>query len=202
MYQFKKPSPSYTKDSDHPARWKISSNWRNFATVRKYLILKWVYNELTMEEYRLVLDTMSPSYDMFMIVVKLFHKLKSKKAIGAILNKYFSTNDKESYNIQVYKLLRAEAKKSLKIEIFFTKRRKGIKYSGWRRSHNDHGSIGPEVEKEFQYIIPDQEENLEQKMFQTLLSVSESSALQISQAERSLRSVKRRTTSKFRITKY
>lgn len=174
-YVFIRSSPSYTKNSDRPARWKISSNWRKFATVRKYLILKWVFDELTVQEYKFVLDTMNPKFDMFYVVTKLFHKTKSKLLVQKILNTYYKTNKaKESYNQEVFKFLRSEARKSLKLEIFNTKRRKGIKYSGWRRHQNDQGSLGPNVIKDFEYSIPQDEENMEQKLFTTLLSVLES----------------------------
>lgn len=174
MKRFFASAPSYTKDSDRPARWKISSNWRSLTTVRRYLICKWVFSELTQEEYRFLLDTLNPKFDMFMIVVKLFHKLKNKKEIQRILNTYYSTDGKEVYNHRTFKLLDAEARKSLKLEIYYTRRRKGIKYSGWARSVKDQGSLGTNVEKDFHHLIPEEGENLEEKFIQKLLSVSES----------------------------
>lgn len=173
-HKITRSSPSYTSNSDRPARWKITSNWSNFAVIRQYLVLKWVYSELSKEEYFLLLDTMNPSFDMFMIVNKLFKELKSKKEIQILLNKYYSKNKKESYNESIYKFLRSQANKSLKIEIYFTRRRKGEKYSGWRRHQNDQGSLGTQVEKDFRNLIPADEENREQKLFTTLLTVSES----------------------------
>lgn len=178
-------SPSYTTNSDRPARWKITSNWSNIALVRKYFILKWIFEELTAEEYKFVVDTMNPKFDHFMVAVKLFHKLKNKKDIQTIFNTYYSTNEKTSWNKEVYKNLRAEARKSLKLEIFFTKRRKGIKYSGWRRHQNDKGSLGPNVIKDFEYIIPETEENMESKFIDTLLSVLENLRSQETRADES-----------------
>lgn len=176
--KFIRVAPSLTKNSESPAKWKILSNWKSLTTVRKYLTLKWIFDELTTEEYSFLVDTLNPSYDMFMIATKLFFELKSKRKVQEIFNKYYTSNNKDSYNIQVYKFLRSEARKSLKIESFLTRRRKGIKYSGWRRHQNDQGSLGPQVQKDFEYLIPQEEEGREQNMFLTLLSVSEFSPVE------------------------
>lgn len=170
----KRFSPSNTKDSDQPAMWKITSNWSDIATVRQYLILKWIFDELSKNEYYFLLDTINPLFDHFMIAFKLFHKLRKKKLVQKAYNRYYSKIEEGSMNKQVYKLLKAEAGKSLKLELFYTRRRKGKKYSGWRRSHNDHGSIGAQVNKDFEYLVPQDEENLENSVFNKLLSVLES----------------------------
>jgi hypothetical protein len=121
---------------------------------------------------------MNPQFDMFYVVVKLFHETQRKSEVQRALDIYYTQNkDRQAYNQQIFKFLRSEARKSLKLEIFNTKRRKGIKYSGWRRHQNDHGSLGPNVIKDFEYSIPQDEVNLEQKLFQTLLSVLESRTL-------------------------
>lgn len=175
MHVIKRSSPSNTKDSDRPAYWKITSNWSNISLIRKYLTLKWIFAELTRQEYNFLVDTLNPKFDMFMIANKLFFETKSKQKVQEIFNKYYTSNKaKDAYNILVYKFLRSKIEKSLKLEIFHSSRRKGIKYSGWRRHQNDQGSLGPNVEKHFQLLIPQEEENLEQKLFQTLLSVFES----------------------------
>jgi hypothetical protein len=119
-------------------RWYVISSGKR-TTLFEFLFLKWLWDELTSQEWRFVLSL--PEFFSSKEFVACARALASgvpKSEIRTRLNKYAVL-----VGLKQLSRLRYESMKSIRYDLgeIILADRPAKKFSGWVRNHNDHGSL-------------------------------------------------------------
>lgn len=120
--------------------WNVISSGRR-SIVFKYLFLKWLYDELTQQELKFVLDLPefhTSSGKEFFACMKMLANGFSKSEIRTRLNGLRKLLDQKPWSAEMYRSLKQV--KLFLIEVEF-REPPAEKYSGWVRHQNDQGSL-------------------------------------------------------------
>lgn len=138
LHVIKLDSTTSTLKKGEVVRWVVISSGKR-STLFKTLFLKWLWDELTSQEYRFFLDLPETlSSKEFVACARALASGIPKKVIRARLNKYLVLVGLKPLSRDRYN--GSKGVKYVLGECVFTVR-SAIKYSGWVRHQNDHGAL-------------------------------------------------------------
>lgn len=136
--EFTVASTTSTSKNDEVVRWFVISSGKR-STLFRFLFLKWLWDELTSQEWRFVLNL--PEFfssKEFVACARALAAGTPKKEIRDRLNRYNTLVGSKPLSQSEYKSMYG-MKYDLG-EVVFTDR-PAKKFSGWVRHHNDQGSL-------------------------------------------------------------
>lgn len=153
---------SRTQNPNRIIVFTLRSMGRRAAIIQK-LFHKWLFEELNREERMIFLlhheTILEPQ---IFASLKAYKNFVSKKVIRVVLRdySYLFKNSKIPTNERHigYRTLRFSYEKHEK----YYNPKKGIKYSGWKRHHTDHGSLAPDfIQEPFYSDSIDEDDNID-----------------------------------------